>query len=61
VTASRWGDTRTSSIVSATMNSQDDEYRGIDPRRRLAFKVVVVVLVIGLVVLITDLFIQLVL
>jgi hypothetical protein len=43
------------------MNSQDDEYRGFDPRRRLAFKVVVVVLVIGLVVLITDLFIQLVL
>ncbi len=43
------------------MNSQDDEYKGIDARRRLLFKVIVVVIVVGLVVFIADLFFQLVL
>jgi hypothetical protein len=43
------------------MNSQDDEYRGIDPRRRRMFKAVVVLVVAGLVVLIADLFFQMLL
>jgi hypothetical protein len=42
------------------MDSGDDEYADIDPRGRLAFKVVVILVVIGLVVFIADLFFQLV-
>jgi hypothetical protein len=37
-----------------------DEYTGIDPRRRLAFKVIVILVVVGLVFFIADLFFQLV-
>ncbi|MDQ4029184.1 MAG: hypothetical protein M3214_14230 [Actinomycetota bacterium] len=38
----------------------EDEYTDIDPRRRLVFKMIVVVVVIGLLFLIADLFFQLV-
>jgi hypothetical protein len=43
------------------MHPEDDDYTDIDPRRRLAFKVIVIVTVIGLIFLIADLFFQLVL
>jgi hypothetical protein len=45
------------------MHSRDpseDEYTDIDPRRRLAFKMIVTVVVIGLLFFIADLFFQLV-
>lgn len=38
----------------------EDEYTDIDPRRRLAFKIIVILVVIGLLFLIADLFFQLV-
>lgn len=37
----------------------EDEYTDIDPRRRLAFKLIVILVVIGLLFFIADLFFQL--